>query len=158
MQLFHVVLEVGVRKVVDDPAMFHHVITIGNRGGEVEVLFPTPPSSIEYIRTGKLRGLAATSAMRLEPLPDLPTIGEFVPGYEMSAWYGVGAPKRTPAEIIDKINKEINVALADSKMKALLAEQGGVAIAGSAVDFGNLIAEETEKWGKVVRAANIKAD
>jgi tripartite-type tricarboxylate transporter receptor subunit TctC len=76
----------------------------------------------------------------------------------MSAWYGVGAPKRTPAEVIDKINKEINVALADSKMKALLAEQGGVAIAGSAVDFGNLIAEETEKWGKVVRAANIKAD
>jgi tripartite-type tricarboxylate transporter receptor subunit TctC len=127
-------------------------------GGQVEVLFPPPTGSIAFIKTGKLHALAVTSATRSEALPDLPTIGEFIPGYEMSAWYGVGAPKRTPAEVIDKINKEINAALADSKMKARLAEQGGVAIAGSAVDFGKLIAEETEKWGKVIRAANIKAD
>jgi len=127
-------------------------------GGQVEVLFPPPTGSIAFIKTGKLHALAVTSAIRSEALPDLPTIGEFIPGYEMSAWYGVGAPKRTPAEVIDKINEEINVALADFRMTARLAEQGGVAIAGSAVDFGNLIAEETEKWGKVVRAANIKAD
>jgi tripartite-type tricarboxylate transporter receptor subunit TctC len=127
-------------------------------GGQVEVLFPPPTGSIAFIKTGKLHALAVTSAIRSEALPDLPTIGEFIPGYEMSAWYGVGAPKRTPAEVIDKINKEINAGLADSEMKARLAEQGGVAIAGSPVDFGKLIAEETEKWGKVVRAANIKAD
>jgi tripartite-type tricarboxylate transporter receptor subunit TctC len=126
--------------------------------GQVEVLFPPPTGSIAFIKTGKLHALAVTSAIRSEALPDLPTIGEFIPGYEMSAWYGVGAPNRTPAEVIDKINKEINVALADSKMKARLVEQGGVAIAGSPVDFGKLIAEESEKWGKVVRAANIKAD
>jgi tripartite-type tricarboxylate transporter receptor subunit TctC len=127
-------------------------------GGQVEVLFPPPTGSIAFIKTGKLRALAVTSAIRSEALPDLPTIGEFIPGYEMSAWYGVGAPKRTPAEVIDKINKEINAGLADSKMKARLADQGGVAIAGSPVDFGRLIAEETEKWGKVVRTANIRAD
>jgi tripartite-type tricarboxylate transporter receptor subunit TctC len=127
-------------------------------GGQVEVLFPPPTGSIAFIKTGKLHALAVTSAIRSEALPDLPTIGEFIPGYEMSAWYGVGAPKGTPAEVIDKINKEINAGLADSKMKARLADQGGVAIAGSPVDFGRLIAEETEKWGKVVQAVNIKAD
>jgi tripartite-type tricarboxylate transporter receptor subunit TctC len=127
-------------------------------GGQVEVLFPPPTGSIAFIKTGKLHALAVTSAIRSEALPDLPTIGEFIPGYEMSAWYGVGAPKRTPGEVIDKINKEINAALADSKMKARLSEQGGVAIAGTPVDFEKLIAEETEKWGKVVRAANIKAE
>ena len=94
-------------------------------GGEVEVLFPTPPSSIEYIRTGKLRGLATTGAMRSEALPDLPTVGEFVPGYETSAWYGVGAPKGTPVEVIGKIGKEINAGLADPKMKARFADLGG---------------------------------
>jgi tripartite-type tricarboxylate transporter receptor subunit TctC len=124
----------------------------------VEVQFPPPSSSIEYIRAGKLRGLAVTSAMRSEALPDLPTIGEFVPGYEVSAWYGVGAPKGTPAEVIDRINEEINAALADPKMKARLADLDGIAIAGSPADFGKLIAEETEKWAQVIRAANIKVE
>jgi tripartite-type tricarboxylate transporter receptor subunit TctC len=127
-------------------------------GGQVEVQFPSPPSSIEYIRTGKLRGLGVTSAMRSEALPDLPAIGEFVPGYEMSAWFGVGAPKGTPAEIIDKINKEINASLADSKLKARLADLGDKPLALSPAEFGKLIADETEKWGKVIRAANIKLD
>jgi len=127
-------------------------------GGHADVQFATSPSSIEYIRTGKLRGLAVTSAMRSEALPDIPTVGEFVPGYEMSAWYGVGVPKDTPAEVIDKINKEINAGLADPKMKAKFADHGGIAIAGSPADFGKLIADETEKWAKVIRAANIKLD
>ena len=116
------------------------------------------PASIEYIRAGKLRALAVTTATRSEALPDIPTVGEFVPGYEASAWYGVGAPKNTPAEIIDKLNEEINAGLADPKMKARLADLGGTALAGSPADFGKLIAEETEKWGKVIRAANIKPD
>jgi tripartite-type tricarboxylate transporter receptor subunit TctC len=127
-------------------------------GGQAEVLFPSFPSSIEYIRTGKLRGLAVTSAMRSEAMPELPTVGEFVPGYEISAWYGVGAPKGTPTEVIDKLNREINEILADPKAKARLADLGGTVLAGSPADFGRLIAEETEKWGKVVRAANIKPD
>ena len=127
-------------------------------GGQVEVLFPSLPSSIEYIKAGKLRGLAITSANRSEALPDLPTVGEFVPGYEMSAWFGAAAPKGTPAEIIDKINKEINAGLVDPKMKARFTELGGIAIGGSPADFGKLIADETEKWANVVRAANIKAD
>ena len=127
-------------------------------GGQVEVLFATLASSIEFIRTGKLRGLAVTTAMRSDALPDLPTVNEFVPGYEESSWYGVGAPSGTPAEVIDKINKEINAGLADPKMKAQLADLGGIEIAGSPVDFGKLIAEETEKWAKVIRAAGIKAD
>jgi tripartite-type tricarboxylate transporter receptor subunit TctC len=126
--------------------------------GQVEVQFPPPSSSVEYIRTGKLRGLAVTSAMRSEALPDLPTIGEFVPGYEVSAWYGMGAPKGTPVEVIDRINKEINAALADPKMKARLADLDGIAIAGSPADFGKLIVEETDKWSKVIRAAKIKAE
>jgi len=127
-------------------------------GGQVDVLFPSLPSSIEYIRTGKLRGLAVTSAMRSEALPDLPTVGEFVPGYEISAWYGVGAPKGTPAEVIDKLNREINVILADPNAKARLADLGGSALVGSPADFGKYIADETEKWGKVIQALNIKAD
>ncbi len=113
-------------------------------------------SLIEHIRAGKLRALAVTTATRSEALPDIPTVGEFVPGYEASAWYGVGAPKNTPAEIIDKLNKEINAALADPKMKARLADLGGTVLTGSPADFGKLIADETEKWGKVIRAANIK--
>ena len=125
-------------------------------GGEVEVVFPTLPSSIEFIRTGKLRGLAMTSAVRSEALPDIPAVGEFVPGYEMSAWYGVGAPKGTPAEVIDKINREINAGLADPKMKARFAELGGTPMAMSPAEFGKLIADETEKWAKVIREANIK--
>jgi tripartite-type tricarboxylate transporter receptor subunit TctC len=127
-------------------------------GGQVEVQFPSPPSSIEYIRTGKLRGLGVTSAMRSEALPDLPAIGEFVPGYEISNWYGVGAPKGTPADVIDKINKEINAGLADPKLRARLADLGDTPLALSPAEFGKLIADETEKWGNVIRALNIKAD
>jgi tripartite-type tricarboxylate transporter receptor subunit TctC len=126
-------------------------------GGQIEVSFASLPSSIEFIRTGKLRGLAVTSAMRSEVVQDIPTIGESVPGYEVSAWYGVGAPKGTPAEIVDKLNKEINAGLADPKMKARLADLGGTVFALSPSDFGEFIADETEKWGKVIRAVNISA-
>jgi tripartite-type tricarboxylate transporter receptor subunit TctC len=125
--------------------------------GQVEVLFPTLVSSIEYIRTGKLRGLAVTTAMRSEALPDLPAVAESVQGYETSGWYGVGVPKGTPAEVIDKLNREINAGLADPKMKAQFADLGSTVLPGSPADFGKLIADETEKWGKVIRAANIKA-
>lgn len=128
----------------------------GLLGGEVNVLFPTPPSSIEYIRAGKLRGLATTGAGRSEALPDLPTVAEFVPGYEVSAWYGAGVPKGTPAGIIDKINKDIGVGIADAKMKARFADLGGAPMPMSPAEFGKLIAEETEKWAKVVRGANLK--
>jgi tripartite-type tricarboxylate transporter receptor subunit TctC len=127
-------------------------------GGQVEVLFASLPSSIEYIATDKLRGLAVTSAVRSQARPDLPTIGEFVPGYEMSAWFGVGVPKGTPTEVIDKLNREINAGLADPRIKPRFAELGGIAIAGSPADFEKLIAEETEKWGKVIRAGSIKLD
>jgi tripartite-type tricarboxylate transporter receptor subunit TctC len=127
-------------------------------GGQVQVMFDLVISSIEHIRAGRLRALAVTTATRLRALPDIPTVGDFVPGYEASSWQGVGAPKNTPAEIIDKLNKEINASLADPKIKARLADLGGIATAGSPVDFGKLIAEETEKWAKVIRAANIKAD
>ena len=115
-------------------------------------------SSIEYIRANKLRALAVTTATRSEMLPDVPTVGEFVPGYEASTWSGVGAPKATPAEIVDKLNKEVNTALADPKMKARLADLGGTVLALSPADFGKLIADETEKWAKVVRDANIKPE
>ena len=127
-------------------------------GGQVQVMFAATSSSIEYIRAGKLRALAVTTATRSEALPDIPTVGEFVPGYEASAWYGIGAPKNTPAEIIDKLNSEINAGLADPKIKARLADLGGTVLPGSPADFGKLIADETEKWGKVIRAANIKAN
>jgi tripartite-type tricarboxylate transporter receptor subunit TctC len=113
---------------------------------------------IEYIRTGKLRPLAVTTVNRLEVLPDVPAVGDFVPGYEVNGFYGLGAPRNTPAEIVDKLNQEINAALADARMKARLAELGGTVIVGSPADFGNLIAEETEKWAKVIRPANIKAE
>jgi tripartite-type tricarboxylate transporter receptor subunit TctC len=125
-------------------------------GGQVEVLFASLPSSIEYVRTGKLRGLAITSAMRSDALPDVPTVGEVLPGYEASSWYGIGAPKNTPAEIVEKLNKESNAGLADAKIQARLADLGGMLLAGSPADFGKLIADETEKWAKVIRAANIK--
>ncbi len=126
--------------------------------GQVQVGFPSMPSSVEYIRTGKLHGLAVTSAMRAEVLPDVPAVGEFVPGYEVSAWYGMGAPSGTRAEVIDKINKEVNAALDDPKMKARLADLGGVALPGSPAEFGKLVADETEKWAKVVKFANIKPE
>jgi tripartite-type tricarboxylate transporter receptor subunit TctC len=124
-------------------------------GGQVELSFASLPSSIEFIRTGKLRGLAVTGAMRAEALPDVPSTGEFVRGYEVSAWYGVGAPKGTPAEVIDKLNKEINAGLADPNMQARIADFGGTVFALSAADFGKFIAEETEKWAKVIREADI---
>jgi tripartite-type tricarboxylate transporter receptor subunit TctC len=127
-------------------------------GGQVEVLFPTLASSIAYIRAGTLRGLAVTGAMRSDALPDLPTVGEFVPGYEVTAWYGVGAPKGTPAEVIDKLNKEIDAGLADPEMMARFADLGDVPMPMSPAAFGKLIADETEKWGKVVKFAGIKPE
>jgi tripartite-type tricarboxylate transporter receptor subunit TctC len=127
-------------------------------GGQVQVYFATTVASIEYIRGGRLRALAVTTATRSDALPDIPTVAEFVPGYEASSWYGVGAPKATPAEIVEKLNKEINAGLADAKLKARLADLGGDVLALSPADFGKLIADETEKWGNVIRALNIKAD
>jgi tripartite-type tricarboxylate transporter receptor subunit TctC len=127
-------------------------------GGQVQVMFASMPSSIEYVRAGRLRALAVTTAMRSPVLPDIPMTSEFVPGYEASFWTGIGAPKNTPAEIVDKLNKEVNAALDDPKMKARLADLGGTVLPGSPADFGKHIAEETEKWGKVIRAANIKAE
>jgi tripartite-type tricarboxylate transporter receptor subunit TctC len=127
-------------------------------GGQVQVGFPTIVASIEYIKTNRLRALAVTTATRSEALPQTPTVGEFVPGYEASTWYGVGAPKATPAEIVDKLNKEINAGLGDRKLNARLADLGGDMLALSPADFGRLIAEETEKWGNVIRALNIKAE
>jgi tripartite-type tricarboxylate transporter receptor subunit TctC len=126
--------------------------------GQVQVYFDPIPNSIGYIRAGKVRPLAITSATRSEALPDVPTVSEFVPGYEASFWFGVGAPKATPAEIVDKLNKEINTALADPKIKARLADLGGTVLAGSPADFGKFIADETEKWAKVVKFADIKAE
>ena len=125
-------------------------------GGQVQVMFNSLPASIEYIKAGTLRALAVTSATRSETLPGIPTMGEFLPGFEASQWYGVGAPKNTPPQIIDKLNKEINAGLADPKLKARLADLGGTVLPGSPADFGKHIAEETEKWAKVIRAANIK--
>jgi tripartite-type tricarboxylate transporter receptor subunit TctC len=127
-------------------------------GGQVQGSFVALPGSIAYIKAGRLRAIAVTTAMRSEALPDIPTVAEFVPGYEASVWYGIGAPAKTSSEIVDKLNKEVNAALADPKMKALFENLGGTAIAGSPTDFGTLITDETEKWGKVIRAANIKAE
>ena len=127
-------------------------------GGQVQVLFGSTSLTVEPIRAGKLRPLAMTTATRWEGLPDIPTVNDFVPGYEASAFVGIGGPRNTPAEIIDILNKEINAALADHKIKARLADLGGVALPGSPAEFGKLIADETEKWGKVIRAANIKAE
>jgi tripartite-type tricarboxylate transporter receptor subunit TctC len=127
-------------------------------GGQVQAMFGTMPASIEHVRAGKLQPLAVTGARRSELLPDLPTVGDFVPGYETSAWQGIGAPKNTPAEIINGLNKEINAGLADPKIKARVADMGGTVLAGSPADFGKLIADETEKWGKVVKFSGAKPD
>jgi tripartite-type tricarboxylate transporter receptor subunit TctC len=127
-------------------------------GGQVQVYFATTVSSIGYIRAGRLRALAVTTATRSDALPDIPTVAEFVPGYESSFWLGVGAPKATPAEIVEKLNKEVNAALDDPKMKARLADLGGTPLPGSPADFGKLIADETEKWARVIRAANMKPE
>jgi tripartite-type tricarboxylate transporter receptor subunit TctC len=126
--------------------------------GQVQVMFDNVPTSIEFIRAGKLRALAVTTATRSEVLPDLPTVADFVPGYEASAWYGVGVPKGTPDDVIDKLNKEINAILADPKAKARLADLGASLLAGSPADFGKLVADETEKWGKVVKFSGAKPD
>jgi tripartite-type tricarboxylate transporter receptor subunit TctC len=127
-------------------------------GGQVQVMFATIPASIEHIRAGKLRALAVTTAARSEVLPEIPTMGEILPDYEASGWQGIGAPKNTPTEIITKLNSEINAAFADPKIKARLADLGGKALVNSPADFAKLIAEEAEKWGKVIRAANIKPE
>ena len=127
-------------------------------GGQVQIMFATTPGTTDYVRTGRLRGLAVTTASRAEVLPELPPIGDFVPGYEASQWYGVGAPRNTPAELVDKLNKEINAAFTDAKMKARFAEIGGEPLPGSPSDFGKFIAAETEKWEKVVKFAGLKPD
>ena len=126
--------------------------------GQVQVRFGSLTESIQYIKDGKLRALAVTTASRSEVLPDIPTAGEFLPGYDASAWTGVGAPRNTPAEIIEKLNREINAGLADPKLKARFTDQGLAAFVGSPADFGKFIVDETEKWAKVVRTANIKPD
>jgi tripartite-type tricarboxylate transporter receptor subunit TctC len=126
--------------------------------GLVQAAFDNLPASIEHIRAGKLRALAVGTAERSQALPDVPTVAEFLPGFEASAWVAVGAPKATPAEIVERLNREINAGLADPKIKARLAELGGTVFVGTPADFDRLVAEQTEKWGKVIRAANIKAE
>jgi tripartite-type tricarboxylate transporter receptor subunit TctC len=126
--------------------------------GQVQMSFVALVGNIEHIRAGKLRALAVTTTTRWDELPDVPTVGEFVPGFEASIWIGIGAPRKTPAEIVNRLNKEINAALADPKIKAQITDLGGAVLAGSPADFSKLIADETEKWGKVIRAANIKAE
>jgi tripartite-type tricarboxylate transporter receptor subunit TctC len=127
-------------------------------GGQVQVVFDNLPSSIEFIRAGRLRVLAVTTAARSDALPAIPTVGDFVKGYEASAFFGVGAPKNTPAEIVDRLNKEINAGLVDPKMKARLADLGGVALPMTHAEFGNFLANETEKWAKVVKFSGAKVD
>ncbi len=127
-------------------------------GGQVQVIFGNMPPSIEHVRAGKLRALAVTTTMRSAALPDVPTVGEFVPGYEASNWVGIGAPKSTPTEIVGKLINEINAGLTDSKIRAQLADLGGTPLPGSPADFGKLIAEEIEKWAKVVKVAGLKPD
>jgi len=121
-------------------------------------MFPATVSSIEYIRAGRLRALAVTTATHSDQLPDIPTVAEFVPSYEAIGWVGIGAPKNTPVEIIEKLNREINAGLADPKIKARLAELGGTVLPGLPRDFGKFVADETEKWAKVIRAANLKPE
>jgi tripartite-type tricarboxylate transporter receptor subunit TctC len=127
-------------------------------GGQMQVMFESTLTTIAYIRAGELRALAVTSATRSAALPDIPTVAEFLPGYEASAWFSIGAPKNTPSELVDKLNMEINAGLADAKIKQGLADLGGLPMPMTAAEFGKLIADETEKWGKVIRAANIKAE
>jgi tripartite-type tricarboxylate transporter receptor subunit TctC len=127
-------------------------------GGQVQVMFDNAPSSIEHVRTGRLRALAVTTARRSEVLPDLPTVGDFVPGYEASGWYGIGVPRNTPQDIVEVLNREINAGLSDPKLKTRFAELSAATIPGSPEDFGKFIADETEKWGKVVKFAGIKAE
>jgi tripartite-type tricarboxylate transporter receptor subunit TctC len=127
-------------------------------GGQVQVMFPATVSSIEYIRDGRLRALAVTTATRSDALPDVPTVGEFVPGYEASGWFGIGAPKATPAEIVDTLKREVNAVLGEPAVKVRMAELGSEIFTGSPADFAKLVAEETEKWAKVVKFAGLKAE
>ena len=126
--------------------------------GHVQVMFASMPAAIQYVRAGNLRASAVTTCTRSDALPDIPAVGEFVPGYEAASWYGIGAPKKTPPEIVERLNKETNAAIADPKLKARLADLGGTVLPGSPAEFGKLIADETEKWGKVIRAAGIKPE
>ena len=126
--------------------------------GQVQVMFDNIPTCAEHVKSGKLRGLAVTSTTRSEVLPDLPTVADFLPGYEASAWYGIGAPKGTPAEIVDRLNKAVNEILADPKVKAKFSEYGAILLPGSAADVGKLLADETEKWAKVVKFSGAKVD
>jgi tripartite-type tricarboxylate transporter receptor subunit TctC len=127
-------------------------------GGQVQVYFGTTPASIEHVRAGRLRAIAVTTAARLDLLPDLPTVSDVVPGYEATGWWGIGAPKGTPADVIERLNGDINAALAGPALKARVADLGGAALIGSPADFGRLIAEETEKWGKVVKFSGAKPE
>ena len=127
-------------------------------GGHLQVIFAPVSESIEHIKAGKLRALAVTTATRLDVLPDVPTVGDFVPGYEASGFAGIGAPKNTPAEIIDMLNKELNAGLADTKIKARIVELGGTVLGGSPAEFGTIISDATEKWAKVIKFAGIKAE
>jgi tripartite-type tricarboxylate transporter receptor subunit TctC len=126
--------------------------------GQVQVVFNPVPESMEFIRAGKLRPLAVTTATRSEVMPDVPTVADFVPGYEASALQGIGAPKETPAEVVDKLNREINAGLVDPKLKARFADLGGMVLPGSVADFGKLIADDTEKWGKVIKFSGAKPE
>jgi tripartite-type tricarboxylate transporter receptor subunit TctC len=126
--------------------------------GQVQVFFGPIQSGIEYIRTGKLRALAVTTRTRSEALPDVPSVGDFVPGYEVSTWAGIAAPRGTPAEVIERLNREINAGLESPGIKARYADLGATAFAGSSTDFGKFIAEDTEKWAKVIKFANIRAE
>jgi tripartite-type tricarboxylate transporter receptor subunit TctC len=127
-------------------------------GGQVQVMFPAMSASVEYIKAGKLRALAVTTTTRSEVLPDVPTLGDYVPGYESSGWYGIGVPRGTPTEIVGKLNTEINALLAEPRVKAKLAELGATPLPGSPADFGRLVEEETEKWGKVVKFSGAKPE
>ena len=154
-QMFNAMTGVNIQHVPyhgDGPAMIDLI------GGQVQVGFATMTASIGHIRAGQLRPLAVTTIKRSDALPDIPSVSDFVPGYEASSWFGIAAPKGTPAEIIESLNRETNAGLADSKITARLADMGGMLLTGSPTDFGKLIAEETDKWGKVIRAAGIKAE
>jgi len=154
-ELFKMMADVDMRHV---PYRGSAPALIDLLGGQVQVMFDLMSTSIEHIRAGKLRALAVTTAMRSEALPDIPTVSEFVPGYEASTWNGVAVPRNTPGEMIGKLNTEINAGLADPKIKARLADLGATVLAGSPAAFGKLIADETEKWAKVIKFAAIKAE